>query len=332
MRRPGPLTARTPTRLPAVPVATALPARLRQTRSTTQGPNLQTTLKLARRQLRRIAIEAAQLPGVDRLARPVYRQMFKRPSYGNRYYGIYDSYEDARAAAPATLPTTYDTDAAARMYRRQLEAIHLYDYPAIHWLSRLFAGGCRTVFDLGGHIGLAYYAYRRHLDYPDRLRWTVHDVASVTAAGRAWAEEHDASRRLAFTDVPDDAGGADILFTSGALQYLDYSLPELLARLDAPPPHVLVNVVPMHAGRSYFTLQNFNVAICPYRVASLPGFVGEMEALGYTAVDRWEVEHRTVQVPFAPEFDVDAYYGFYFSRSGAPAPRPCSGPAVAAGG
>ena len=286
---------------------------------------METTLKLARRQLRRIAIEAAQLPGVDLLARPVYRRMFERPSYGNRYYGVYGTYEDARAAAPETLPGTYDIEAAARMYRRQLESIHLHDYPAIHWLSRLFADGCQRVFDLGGHIGLAYYAYQRYIDYPEQLRWTVHDVATVTAAGREWAQRNDEARRLAFTDSADDASGADILFTSGALQYLDYSLPQLLARLPDPPAHVLVNVVPMHAEREYFTLQNINVAICPYRVASRPGFIAEMEALGYTLVDRWDVVDRTLQVPFAPEFDVEAYYGFYFSRTGAPAARPAGG-------
>ena len=255
---------------------------------------MNTISRLARRKLKRIAIEAAQLPGVDLLARPVYRRMFEKPAYGNRYYGAYSTHEEARAAVPATLPSTYDVEPAAQMYRRELQKIRLYDYAALHWLSRLFADGCHRVFDLGGHIGLAYYAYQRYIDFPAQLRWTVHDVATVTAAGRAWAEANDPSRRIAFSDTPDDASGTDILFTSGALQYLDYSLPELLARLAEPPPHVLVNLMPMHPERDYFTLQNLTIAICPYRVASLPGFACEMDPLGYRVVDRWEIADRSL--------------------------------------
>jgi len=147
----------------------------------------------------------------------------------------------------------------------------------------------------------------------------VHDVATVAAAGRAWAEANDPSRRIAFSDTPDDASGTDILFTSGALQYLDYSLPELLARLAEPPPHVLVNLMPMHPERDYFTLQNLTIAICPYRVASLPGFACEMDPLGYRVVDRWEIADGSLQGPFMRDLDVDAYHGFYFGRN-APTP------------
>lgn len=85
------------------------------------------------------------------------------------------------------------------------------------------------------------------------------------AAGREWALQHDPERRLSFADSRDAADGTQLLLSTGALQYLDYSLPEFLQRLQRPPPHVLVNLTPMHPSRGYFTLQNLGIAIWPYR-------------------------------------------------------------------
>ncbi|MFC3549831.1 TIGR04325 family methyltransferase [Lysobacter cavernae] len=277
---------------------------------------LDTTWTLGRK-LRRIANESAELPGLRWLAEPLHRRMFRRKRSGNAYCGVYESYTQALASASAlrALPTTYDTDASPRMYRDRLEQVRVSDYPLLYWLSRLLATGQRRVFDLGGHIGISYYGFRRYLDYPADLRWQVHDMPSVTNAGRELARELDPSGRLEFTDAREDADDCDLLVTSGVLQYLDYTLPELLQTLDRPPRHVLVNLTPMHPSRGYFTLQNLGIAICPYRVCALPEFVAEMEALGYRLRDRWESFERQLRVPFEPSCTIDSYHGFYFTRS-----------------
>ena len=268
-----------------------------------------------RTKLRRIAIEAGQLPGLRLVAQPIYRRMFQRPFQPEaHYYGIYDSYAQALADAPPTLPTTYDVQASGRMYRSHLDQIRVSDYPALYWLANLLRAGNREVFDLGGHIGLSYYAFRRYLDYPADLRWLVHDVPAVVSAGRDWAVDHDPEGRLGFTDSRHDANNAGILFTSGALQYLDYTLPELLGQIDQPPAHVLVNMVPMHPSHGYFTLQNIGFAICPYRVSAVGEFIAGMEALGYSIVDLWQSFERHLEVPFAADCDIDSYHGFYFRR------------------
>ena len=158
------------------------------------------------------------------------------------------------------------TEAAGRLYRDNLKRIRVSDYPLVYWLGRLLADGHRRIFDLGGHIGISYYGFRHYLDYPSGLEWKVHDVPAVMAAGRKWAAEHDPSRQLSFADASGDADGQDILVSTGALQYLDYTLPELLQRLQKKPTHVLLNLTPMHPTRAFFTLQNMGIAICPYRV------------------------------------------------------------------
>src|SRR3546814_19846099 len=75
------------------------------------------------------------------------------------------------------------------------------------------------------------------------------------AAGRRWAQGHDAEHQLSFTDSVEHADGQDILLSTGALQYLDYTLPELLQRLRRKPRRVLINLTPLHPDRRFFTLQ-----------------------------------------------------------------------------
>lgn len=271
--------------------------------------------------LRRIANETAELPGVSLLAKPLYRHLFQQPyRNGNLYYGVYHSYAQAQEHAPKSLPTTYDTEAAGRMYHDQMERLRVSDYPLLYWVARLLQAGERRVFDLGGHIGISYYGFRRYLDYPADLRWLVHDVPAVVTAGRDWAMRHDTLRRLEFTNAREDADGQQMLIATGVLQYLEYTLPELLQQLKNPPAHVLVNLTPMHPSQGYFTLQNIGIAICPYRVMAVPEFIAGMQALGYAVIDRWESFERNLRVPFEPACAVDCYYGFYFRRDPAKLP------------
>jgi putative methyltransferase (TIGR04325 family) len=266
--------------------------------------------------LRHIANESAELPGVRLLGKPLYHRIFRRPYHGgNSYSGNYASYAEAKAAAPVTMPTTYAYAGTGGMYREQHERIRVSDYPLVHWLGELLRGGQRRIFDLGGHVGVSYYGFRRYLDYPVDMRWQVHDVPDVVEAGRQWATQNDPEARLQFTDARSDASGQDILLTSGVLQYLDYTLPELLQTLQDPPAHVLVNLVPMHPSRGYFTLQNIGKAVLPYRVMAIAEFVSAMEALGYVVQDQWHSAERYLRVPFEPGCNVDGYEGFYFRRA-----------------
>src|SRR5690606_3735612 len=78
-------------------------------------PACRTTMEAAHPQphwlpqkLRHIANESAELPIFNLVGKPLYRRMFQRPFRdGHIYYGAYDTYAQAKAAAPAALPRTY---------------------------------------------------------------------------------------------------------------------------------------------------------------------------------------------------------------------------------
>jgi putative methyltransferase (TIGR04325 family) len=262
-----------------------------------------------------MAREASELPGIRLFAEPLYRRAFNRPYWGgNAYCGVYESYAKAQAQVPTQLSSTYDVEAAGRMYLERLDKVRVSDYPVMYWLSRLLQEGQRRIFDLGGHIGVSYYGFRRYLQYPQDLQWLIHDVPAVVAAGNELARKIDQKQQLSFTLSREDADGLDVLIASGALQYLDYTLPEMLREFSNPPRHLLINMTPMHPRRGYFTLQNIGVAICPYRVMAIPEFLEDLQALGYTVVDRWESLERELTVPFAGDCTVDGYLGFYLRR------------------
>ena len=270
--------------------------------------------------LRGVALDVAELPGVRLLARPFYRRLFASDVLpGNAYGGVFASFDEARAGAPASLPTSYDQPQSGELYADRLERVQIVDYPVLFWLSQLFAADTRKLFDLGGNVGTSYFGFRHHLPYPDDLRWLVHDVPAVVAAGRALAEREDSAGKLGFTDSPRDADGCDVLFCSGVLQYLDYSLPELLGSLREPPRHVLVNMTSLHPERAFVTLQRVTrrqvgIANCPYRVSALGAFIDEFVAAGYRMVDHWSTTERHMRIPFEPDHSIDRYHGFCFRR------------------
>ncbi|WP_158543544.1 methyltransferase, TIGR04325 family [Dyella solisilvae] len=232
----------------------------------------------------------------------------------NLYRGVYPSFTEAQASIPRTSMQGYDNTESAGFYRERTRRVFLNDYPMMWWLSRLFEAGSSSVFDLGGHIGIAYYAYQRFMRFPAQLRWRVMDVPAVMEAGAIWAGKNDALHRLQFTGKRSDADGVDILFAAGSLQYLDYTLADLLASLSKPPSHLLLNSVPIHISVSYFTVQNTGVSCCPYRVTAEGDFIGGLKALGYVVRDRWENTDRQCEIPFYPAHSLDRYFGYYLSR------------------
>ena len=227
----------------------------------------------------------------------------------NLFLGVYDSFDDAVRDAPATRPVGYDNAASADLYT---PTVYPYDYPAMFWLTRAFADGMRTVFDLGGHIGLKYFAFRRHMPFPDLLRWTVCDVPAVVARGRELAAARDVGPQLAFTTDLRAASGHDVLYASGSLQYLPMRLGELLGAMARRPRRIVLNITAVHPTRTYVTLNSIGTAVCPYRVQARDELVAEVTAFGYTRRDEWDNPGKQLDLPFAPSLRLDHYTGFCF--------------------
>ncbi len=250
------------------------------------------------------------LPGLKHLLAWRYRRYFAAEQDTNLFYGVYPSFAAATAAMPKTKPEGYDHDAPASMYGDRLSRVYLGDYPLLYWLKPLLPEA-RRLYDFGGHVGIAYYAYQKYLSYPSGLGWEVYDVPAVREAGKKLASERGAAQ-LTFSGDPSEADGADILLCSGSLQYVESpSLAAMLGSLARKPKHVLVNKTPLHDTATFVTLQNIGTAFCPYRIFKREEFVRSVEHLGYRLVDSWPSSGSCL-IPYHPGHSVAEYSGAYF--------------------
>lgn len=239
-----------------------------------------------------------------------YRKKFIENNSENLFMGSFENFAAAEAGVPTEKPVGYDNAEQAKgFYSHQ---IYSYDYPALFWIGRSLDEGMRSVFDLGGHVGIKYYAFKRVLSYPENLRWTVCDVPGVVKTGRELAIEKASTGQLSFTTDFRDASGFDVFFASGSLQYLPQHIAEILASLPVKPRRIIVNTAAVHPERTLFTLNSIGFAICPYRIQHHDELLAELGNAGYKRRDGWRNDGKPIEVPFVKGGDLPFYAGCCF--------------------
>lgn len=234
----------------------------------------------------------------------------------NTVRGVYETFAEAVVAAPRTKPLGYDAANAGNWYYHKLTSIGLEDYPVIYWLKSAMTDS-KTLVEIGGHVGIAYYGFSRYLHYPADFSWTILDVPSVMQAGETLARERG-QQNLHFAHGGLDAiKGADILMTVGALQYLEANLASTIRNFQQQPKHVIINVTPVYDGPPFITLQNLGSVFCPYRIFNRQELVSSIEAMGYQLIDSW-AKPRLLRIPGHPDKTLDHYSGFYFRANNHP--------------
>ena len=266
----------------------------------------------------RIALARTQIGSVLRrvpLVEPAYiRHAASRRDNTGLQWGIFGSYAEAFAAIPRRRAGGWDHAAAAGMWVDYVAPVRPSTYPILFWLRMLLQPDVRLV-DLGGSIGLTYYACRKFDTLPDGIRWQVVEVPHIAAQGREVALR-EAATGLSFESELTRAGECDILLAAGALQYMERSIPGVLEDLGSRPRYILVNKVALTQKPDFFTLSNYGPAIAPYQVFNEARFLEYFHQHGYTIRDRWTVNDMACDIPFHPEHTVAEFAGFCFERSG----------------
>jgi putative methyltransferase (TIGR04325 family) len=238
-----------------------------------------------------------------------YRRKFLDNREENLFMGSFESFAAAEAGAPPSKAVGYDNAPANAYYSHQ---VYFYDYPGLFWLGRSLDDGMRSVFDLGGHVGIKYYAFRRMLTYPVGLRWTVCDVPAVVKAGQELAVQREATAQLDFTTDFRQASGYDLLYASGSLQYLPMRISEIIAALPVKPKRIVINTAAVHPDRTIYTLNSIGFAVCPYRIQHHDEQLAELTGAGYKRRDVWRNEGKPIEVPFVEGGDQAYYAGCCF--------------------
>jgi putative methyltransferase (TIGR04325 family) len=242
-----------------------------------------------------------------------YLAEFLSPEGFALYYGVFASFEEARRFLPPS-PEFDQLDTATSYEQQRMHRVFCYDYPVMHWLGEAFRAGARSVYDLGGSIGVHYFAYRRYLAYPAGLTWEICETPSVVRAGREIARREGAPG-LRFTDALEPSQvKADVWTSAGALQYIERGdLGALLAACPNPPKYVIVNKVPLYVGDDFVSTQNVGPRMfAPVHVYNRPRFIAGVEAAGYRLVDAWDVPEREFRLPGHPERSFPRFSGVCF--------------------
>jgi putative methyltransferase (TIGR04325 family) len=238
------------------------------------------------------------------------RYALARRDHPGIFSGLYASYDEAFAAIPKTQVAGWDNEGASTMWTEKVDPIRPSTYPIMFWLSRLLHPDS-VLTDLGGSIGLTYYGCRRYEILPPDIRWQVVEMPALAATGRQVAVREAAAGLEFFTELAATPR-AEILLSAGALQFMPKSVPGLLEMAGYKPPHLLLNKVPLFAGKGYWTLQNFGPAAAPYQVYNEAEFIGYFEQAGYRLRDRWEVAELYCDIPFHPRQRVREFWGMYW--------------------
>lgn len=221
-----------------------------------------------------------------------------------RFRGAFPSYEAALSAVRPGALAGYDHDGVSEVHEEKMQQVRVWDYPLLYWLARL-APSC--VVDAGGHTGVKYRAFARHLDL-DCIDWVVFDLPAIVRAGRAKARPED--RTLSFVDRIEDAPAADVLLASGLLQYVNTPLAELVRRMRALPEHILLNKVATRDGPAVVTLENFGLAEIPYQVRRRDEVPTALAELGYDIIDEWVIPSLAHVIPTHPELGRSTSRGY----------------------
>lgn len=256
--------------------------------------------------LRRIAKRLVQGAGAS-VARA--RGYGPRPT---RFAGAYPSRQAALAAIPEGLRAGYDDEAIAEVSFQQMCERSAFDYPLIHWLTRL-APEIATLVDAGGHLGTKYIAFAPLVDLSG-IDWVVQDLPGIVAAARKRQAAGALPGALRFVSDWSDLPRADLLLASGLLQYLDRPLSELVAALPDRPRHILLNKVALRDGPAVFTIERIGFGRVPYQIRSRDAFAAEIDALGYDIRDSWEIGELSHVIPTHPWLGRSESRGYLLER------------------
>jgi len=223
------------------------------------------------------------------------------------YWGVYATFAEAQADAVRT--TGYDHPKMARMHLPHLLRVQPSDYPVMFHVSRLLPE-CRTIFDLGGNIGLQFYAFQARFTFRPDLEWRVCELPEIIIVGEeVRAERKD--MRLTFTTEFSDCDGSDILLCGGSLQYIEEPLWERLMRLTTRPRHIILNRTPFTARKRFVSMQNLGPVFCPNLFYNEEEFLERMGEIGYQLRDSWPTLERGVNLHSHPELSEPHKKGLY---------------------
>lgn len=257
-----------------------------------------------------------RLPLVENWRRKRQLEYFLSDKGYASHFGVFTNFEEARLWLPKS--QEFDQEKLATEYVAvRMRRVFSYDYPVMFWLNQALNQGAVSVLDIGGSVGVHFYAYQKMMTYPPSLTWLVYEVPAIAEFGKEIAERK-AIPNLFFTESLEPQGiEADIWMAAGAIHYINNARPgALLAKSKSRPRHVILNKLPLYDGEDFVSTQNIGEhSFAPHYVYNRQRFIDEIVATGYNLVDSWQTPEREFHLFGYPDKSFGVYSGLYFRIS-----------------
>lgn len=243
-------------------------------------------------------------------------RQFLSPEGFATHFGLFGSFAEARKFLPPS--PEFDEEALTEEYASvRTKKIFAYDYPVLWWLSSAFRSGANSILDIGGSVGVHFHAYKKWLQFPQDLSWTVVEVPKVVQVGRRLAQVQAAQALRFSSDLSGTVARSvsNVWIVAGALQYLEHpSFADLLCQCRKRPQHLLLNKLPLYDGDDFVTTQNLGQScFAPVHIFNRARFIESILAEGYILADEWAVCERSFYLPGHEERSFPCFTGLYFT-------------------
>ncbi len=128
------------------------------------------------------------------------------------YRSTFSSFAEAQNCAHRYISAGHEHPDDIRFHTSIADTLRESDYPVLFYLLPV-SSGLHRVFDLGGNVGNLFYAYERHLGFPEDLQWWVYDLPEKMPFGEKLAQEKN-EHRIHFTNQLAAASGVDLFISS----------------------------------------------------------------------------------------------------------------------
>jgi putative methyltransferase (TIGR04325 family) len=256
------------------------------------------------------------------ILKQIYHRWCKRKFAHDCYaccWGVFTNFEEAIRAAPPAKPIGYDCAELAQEYQLMLDRgdwessksmIRSFDYPVLYWISKIAQNitfNNLKFFDFGGNVGIHFFNYSNHFDFPSTLKWVICDLPEIVKVGTS----ANTDPRLTFTNDFELGSGSDVFLASGSIQY-EEDIVLKINDLEKKPRHILINRLGLYDGEKIVTLQNGGKVFYPQYIFNRSEFINSFKLIGYELIDIWEDNLDSCYILLHPEINVPCYHGLYF--------------------
>jgi len=237
-------------------------------------------------------------------------------TYKKRYGAVRGKYENYDSAKKQIKKTWQDVDIKEyknnflKIFKKTPNFIHIkdekksynsnglfsWDYPTIFWLNNIFTKSDKSnniILDFGGNIGNHFYLYKKYLNLSPH-NWIVVELENFIEAGRSLNNDNLNLNFNNFENVITEK--ALIFHASGALQYLNESLVDVILKFETLPDYIIINRTPFSAEKSFYTIQNGGSSEYVMKIISFNEIDKLLEY--YEILDDWFDNIDKCYVPF----------------------------------